>query len=146
MASVSAPVAENDEVAVPPKYAVPVFEKSVEDAAPFNNRSEVVALCPAAGCVNGSYDERKSEPAVAAVTCPPVVVLSNEPLAIPEIQRFVELAVVAETIVVDANGIESPVPAGAAKLIVSAEPPTSAPGVPVKESAVPALTEDVATD
>ena len=85
-------------------------------------------------------------PALAEVTCPPVVVLRIAPLVMPDTQRFVELAVVALTIVVEANGIESPVPAGAAKLIVSAEPPTRAPGVPENESAVPALTEDVATD
>ena len=50
----SAPVEEKDEVAVPPKYAVPVFENKVEDAPPVRMRSEVVADCPAAGCVNGS--------------------------------------------------------------------------------------------
>jgi hypothetical protein len=59
---------------------------------------------------------------------------------------LVEEAVVAETIVVEANGIERPVPAGAAKLMVSAVPPTREPAVPENERAVPAVTELVATD
>ena len=83
-------------------------------------------------------------PALAEVTCPPVVVLRIAPLVMPDTQRFVELAVVAEIIVVEANGMESPVPAGAAKLIVRADP-TSAPE-PESEIAVPATGDDVATD
>ncbi len=84
-------------------------------------------------------------PATAFVTCPPVVVLRSEPLAIEEMKRFVDEAVVALTIVVEANGIERPVPAGAAKLMVRPVPPTSAP-VPVMEMAVPFEAEVVATD
>ena len=62
----------------------------------------------------------------------------------PEIQRFVVDAVVAVIIVVEANGMESPVPRGAAKLMVSALP-TSAPE-PESEIAVPPIGEEVATD
>ena len=62
-----------------------------------------------------------------------------------EATRFVDDAVVAEIIVDDANGIERPVPAGAAKLMVRPEPPTSAP-VPVMEIAVPFDAVVVATD
>ena len=62
----------------------------------------------------------------------------------PEMVRFVVEAVVAVTIVVLANGMERPVPAGAAKLMVRAEP-TSAPD-PESEMAVPAIGEEVATD
>jgi hypothetical protein len=40
-------------VAVPPKYAC-VAEICVVEALPLRSISEVVALCPAAGCVNGS--------------------------------------------------------------------------------------------
>ena len=64
---------------------------------------------------------------------------------IPEILKFVDDAVVAVTIVVDANGIESPVPRGAEKLIVNPFPPTRLP-VPVMEIAVPLLAVVVAMD
>jgi len=46
--SVSAPVLENVDVAVPPKYAV-YADNCVVDALPFSSSSDVVALCPAAG-------------------------------------------------------------------------------------------------
>ena len=72
--------------------------------------------------------------------------MRSEFAAIPEIQRLVVEAVVAETMVVEANGMESPVPRGAAKLMVRDVPPTSEPAVPPNESAVPAVTEEVATD
>ena len=68
-----------------------------------------------------------------------------EPEVIPEIQRFVDEAVVAVTIVVDANGMERPTPRGAEKLIVNPVPPTRAP-VPVILMAVPLLAVVVATD
>ena len=42
-------------------------------------------------------------PALAVVTCPPVVVLRIAPLAIPEIQRLVVDALVAERFVVVAE-------------------------------------------
>ena len=75
--------------------------------------------------MKASYDERKSDPAVAAVTCPPVVVLRMAPEAIPEIHKFVELAVVAVIMVVLANGIESAVPAGAEKVMDGETVPTT---------------------
>ena len=84
-------------------------------------------------------------PATAAATCPPVVVFKSAPGLTPEIQRFVDDAVVALIMVVEANGIDNPVPAGAAKLMVRPEPPTSAP-VPVIEIAVPFDAVVVATD
>ena len=63
---------------------------------------------------------------------------------VEETTRFVVEALVAETIVVDANGIERPLFAGAAKLIVRPDPPTRAE-VPESEIAVPAVAEVVAT-
>ena len=57
---------------------------------------------------------------------------------------MVDEAVVALIIVDDANGMERPVPAGAAKLMVRADP-TRAPD-PESEMAVPATGDDVATD
>ena len=54
--------------------------------------------------VKGKAKFEKSVPTVAATTCPPVVVFSMEPEVIPEIQRLVVEAVVAETMVVDAYG------------------------------------------
>ena len=63
-----------------------------------------------------------------------------------EIRKLVVEARVEVIIVVDANGMESPVPAGAEKLTVSAVPPTNAPAVPENEMAVPAIGDDVATD
>ena len=98
------------------------------EEAPVKSIWEVVALCPAAAWVKGSYEARKSVPATAAATCPPVVVLRSDPDAMEEIQRFVELAVVAETIVVEANGIVSAEVAGAEKL---SAPPETASAVPV---------------
>ena len=62
----------------------------------------------------------------------------------PLIVRFVVDAVVAVIMVVLANGMERPVPAGAEKLMVSAEP-TREPE-PESEIAVPAIGEEVATD
>ena len=138
------PAAVKVVVAVPPNCAK-FAERSEEEAAPLKSMSEVVALCPAAGCVHASYDARKSVPAVAAATCPPVVVFKIDPELIPEIHRFVLDAVVAVTIVVLAKGMERPVPAGAEKLIVNPLPPTSAP-VPVILMAVPLLADVVATD
>ena len=38
---------------------------------------------------NGKAKFEKSVPGIAATTCPPVVVLRSEPLAMPEIQRLV---------------------------------------------------------
>lgn len=83
-------------------------------------------------------------PRTAAATCPPVVVFNSEPELMPEIQRLVDEAVVAVIMVVDAKGIDNPVPAGAAKLMVRAEP-TSAP-LPDSEMAVPAMGDEVAVD
>ena len=60
--SVRTPAFENVAVAVPPKYAIPVFEKSVDDAPPVRIKSEVVALLPAAGCVHASYAEMPLTP------------------------------------------------------------------------------------
>jgi hypothetical protein len=48
------PAEEKDEVAVPPKYAFVKTERSVEDAPPLKSIRDVVALCPAAGCVHAS--------------------------------------------------------------------------------------------
>jgi hypothetical protein len=59
---------------------------------PFKRRSEVVADCPAAGCVNASYEERKSTPAVAAMSAPPVVVRTSAPLGIEETAKEVVVA------------------------------------------------------
>ena len=87
-----------------------------------NRRSEVVADWLAAGCVNASYEARKSEPAAAAATCPSVVVLSREPDAMDEIHRFVDEAVVAVIMVVDANGKELAVPSP--RMVVVAVRPT----------------------
>ena len=53
----SCPEVVKVEVAVPPKYAW-YAERSDDDALPLNNISDVVALCPATGCVKGSYDAR----------------------------------------------------------------------------------------
>ena len=65
---------------------------------------------------------RKSDPAVAAVTCPPVVVFKSEPDAMDEIHKFVELAVVAVIIVVLANGRELAMPSP--RIVVVAVLPT----------------------
>jgi hypothetical protein len=78
------------------------------------------------------------------VTCPPVVVFTSELAASEETKRFVEEAVVAVTIVVEAKGIDRGPVAGASKLIVRAGP-TSAP-VPESEMAVPATGAEVATE
>lgn len=120
------------------------LEKFVDDALPVRSMSVVVALMSAVGCVNASYEGRKSVPATAAPTCPPAVVLRSVPEAREEIHRFVEEAVVAVIIVVDASGIESDCVVGAAKLMVSAGP-TRDP-VPESEMAVPATGDEVATD
>ena len=53
------------------------------------------------------------------------MVFKSEPLAIDEIHKFVELAVVAVTIVVDANGIESADEADAENVIEGATEPTT---------------------
>ena len=71
--------------------------------------------------------------------------MRSEPEAMLEIQRLVEEAVVAVIIVVEANGIERPVDAGAWKLIVRPLPPMRA-DVPESEIAVPAVGDVVATD
>ena len=135
-------------VAVPPIYARSKMERSVVEAPPVKSIVDVVALCPAAGWVKASYAVM---PLVAhalafADTVPSAPTCKQRVPAPPaeDTMRFVELAVVALTMVVLANGMERPVPAGAAKLMVSAEP-TSAP-VPESEIAVPATGEDVATD
>ena len=70
--------------------------------------------------------------------------MRSEPLASEEIQRFVDEAVVAVIIVVEAKGIERPSVVGAWKLMVRAEP-TRDPA-PESEIAVPAIGEEVATD
>src|ERR1700733_2257540 len=82
---------------------------------------------------------------VVAPTTPPFWVESNA-LAMEETVRLVVLASVAVMLVVDAYGIESAEPVGAAKLMVRALPPTNAPAVPEKDRAVPAVMEEVATD
>ncbi len=120
------------------------MDAMVVEAPPVKDMSEVVADCPAAGCVNASYVRspvasvpHERTPATEAFTSQ-LAVLSDETM------MLVVDAVVALIIVVDANGIESPVPAGAAKLMVSALP-TSAPA-PESEIAVPAIGDEVATD
>ena len=70
--------------------------------------------------------------------------MRSEPEAMPEIQRLVELAVVAVIMVVEAKGIERASVVGAWKLMVRAEP-TRDPA-PESEIAVPAIGEEVATD
>ena len=52
--------------------------------------------------VNGKAKVSKSDPATAAMTCPPTVVLRSDPEVIPEIQRLVDEALAAEIIVVEA--------------------------------------------
>ena len=73
-ASVSAPLLAKVEVAVPPKYAT-VAESWVVDALPLRSTREVVALCPAAGCVNGS-----------PMTFAPVMVIGAEPRMVKDEQ------------------------------------------------------------
>ncbi len=99
-ARVRTPAVSNVDVAVAPKYDLPSAEKAVVEAPPLKNRVVVVALVPATVCVHASYDARKSDPAVAAVTCPPVVVLRIEPEAMLEIQRMLVDAVPVESEVV----------------------------------------------
>lgn len=124
------------------------MERSVVEAPPVKNIVDVVALCPAAGWVKASYVVMPLVAhALAFADTVPSAPTWRQRVPVPpadETMRFVDEAVVAEIIVVEANGIERPVPAGAAKLIVSAEP-TSAPE-PESEIAVPATGDDVATD
>lgn len=129
LASVRTPALENEEVALAPKYAGPYAEKRVDDAAPLKMRSEVVALCPVAGCVHASYEERPlpdphadafAETVPSAPTCRHLV---PEPPVL-EITSAVVEAVVAVSIVVEAKGIESAVPAGAEKVMDGAAPMT----------------------
>ena len=120
-------------------------EKSVDEALPVKTKSEVVADCPAVGCVHASYAARPFPVASDPHERTPLIDFTSQAAApSDEAMRFVDDAVVADTIVVDANGMERPTPAGAAKLMVSADP-TSAP-LPESEMAVPAIGDDVATD
>jgi hypothetical protein len=48
------PALVNVDVAVPPKYAV-YADSCVDEACPLNNISDVVADCPATGCVKISF-------------------------------------------------------------------------------------------
>jgi hypothetical protein len=98
--------------------------------------------------VNGKAKFEKSVPATAAITCPPVVVLSSEPEAIPEIQRFVVEAVVAVIMVVEAYGkvdaedeVEVMVPPTKRLLEMYPEPCTAKrePGVVVPTPTFPLL-------
>ena len=66
---------------------------------------ELAAVAKDVVGVNGKAKFEKSEPTVAATTCPPVVVFRKEPEAMPEIQRLVVLAVPeTEIAVVEAYG------------------------------------------
>ncbi len=88
-ANVSAPVDENDDVAVPPKNAC-VAEKSVDDAPPLKSMSDVVADWFAAGCVHASY----------AVRPVPVSVIGAAPITVKP-EHVTEPAQVAEVVATD---------------------------------------------
>ena len=89
VASVSAPVLENDDVAVAPKYAGPNDENAVVDAPPFKRMMEVVALKPAAGCVQASYAVRPLLASVPQERTPFVDFTSQAAAPNPETLRFV---------------------------------------------------------
>ena len=65
-------------VAVPPKYAR-VAESCVDEALPLKSINDVVADCPAAGCVQASYDARPL----------PVIVIGEAPKATKPVQEAV---------------------------------------------------------
>ena len=95
-ARVMMPAPEIVVVAVVPKYAVLVMERSVDDAPPERIMSDVVALCPAAGCVKASYDRTPEHALPVFVTTPAVSIwrqLLEEAAAWPETVRLVVLAV-----------------------------------------------------
>ncbi len=92
------PVASIVVVAVVPKYATSA-DSCVDVALPLNSSSDVVALCPAAGCVNGSYESRPVD-----VSTPPTFespVPSSEVNVEPPSVRFVVEAVMNDPYVVD---------------------------------------------
>ena len=113
-ARVNAPVDEKEEVAVAPKDAV--YALRFVEVAPLLKRSmDVVALCPTPGCVQASYAVRPfAEPhALAVAESVPSLPTCRQRVPTPpadERMRFVDEAVVAVTIVVDANGIFDAIP------------------------------------
>ena len=64
-----------------------LVESCVDEAFPLNTISEVVADCPADGCVHASYEERPD----------PVIVIGEEPITVKPVQDAVPAQ---ETVVV----------------------------------------------
>jgi hypothetical protein len=100
------PAELNDEVAVPPKYALVNTENCVVEAPPFKSKSEVVALVLAAGCVKAS---------AAAAALAESVVPSNVRL-LPMTTLFIA---------------PTPLPARIPPSVVEPVPPCETPSVPV---------------
>ena len=84
-------------------------EKSVVDAPPLRRTSEVVALCPAAGCVHASYAVRpldEPQPLAVAESVPSGPTCKQRVLAPPadERMRFVVDAVDVFIVRIQASG------------------------------------------